>query len=466
MSIDEQPMNVYWSGKRTETNNNFKTNYKGSVAAKSNLPSSGNKKGDMYNVTESGENFVWNGSSWDNLSGDTLKTLNWQKSEKAGAVTVYPVPGTALEPTVDFMFTETGPASGDKSPTNPSTISGVSEVKVTRCGKNVIPFPYSYGSRTINGVVFNVNSDGSISANGTASDRIVFWLNYDYGPIVLKKGVEYSFSGYPSGASNNDFSVGIELYDMDRNYEPGYYSTTAVPVRTFTLDKDCYCRPFIIVSLGAIVSNAVFKPQIEVGSTASSFERGEKTDYTIDLGNTCYGGSVDLSAGTMTVTWGSTVITGAEEWTRRSDSPSGLSTFNSDLGIPQNYMSSNLSASTRHCSHFVYSSTWSENAYTSWGIATNTLFTMSATDYPDVTAFKTWLASEYSAGHPVTIFYKLNTPQTVQLTPPQILALAQQDRYTPRLNTVYTDASAVQVGYAKSPIRSEYELTQAITAIE
>lgn len=43
--------------------------WKGSVATVSDLPSSGNAVGDVYNVTASGANYGWTGSDWDNLGG-------------------------------------------------------------------------------------------------------------------------------------------------------------------------------------------------------------------------------------------------------------------------------------------------------------------------------------------------------------------------------------------------------------
>lgn len=70
MSIDDQPMNVYWSGKRTETSNTFKITDKGSVAEYANLPSSGNQKGDKYEVTDDGSDYVWNGSTWNRLGAE------------------------------------------------------------------------------------------------------------------------------------------------------------------------------------------------------------------------------------------------------------------------------------------------------------------------------------------------------------------------------------------------------------
>ena len=42
--------------------------YKGSVATYNDLPTEGNKIGDIYNVVETGANYAWDGSGWDKLS--------------------------------------------------------------------------------------------------------------------------------------------------------------------------------------------------------------------------------------------------------------------------------------------------------------------------------------------------------------------------------------------------------------
>lgn len=43
--------------------------YKGTKATESELPKSGNKKGDTWNVTDSDHNYVWDGTKWDKLAG-------------------------------------------------------------------------------------------------------------------------------------------------------------------------------------------------------------------------------------------------------------------------------------------------------------------------------------------------------------------------------------------------------------
>lgn len=61
--------------------------YKGTVATESALPMTGNKKGDMYDVTDTGENYVWNGSSWDKLGTMVDTSLLWAKAELTAITT-------------------------------------------------------------------------------------------------------------------------------------------------------------------------------------------------------------------------------------------------------------------------------------------------------------------------------------------------------------------------------------------
>lgn len=43
--------------------------YKGTVTDYSKLPTTNNKKGDMWDVSSTGKNYVWNGSEWDDQGG-------------------------------------------------------------------------------------------------------------------------------------------------------------------------------------------------------------------------------------------------------------------------------------------------------------------------------------------------------------------------------------------------------------
>ena len=55
--------------------------YKGTVASKANLPSENQVVGDVYNVTDTGKNFAWDGNAWDDLGGTVDLTAYAKTSE-------------------------------------------------------------------------------------------------------------------------------------------------------------------------------------------------------------------------------------------------------------------------------------------------------------------------------------------------------------------------------------------------
>lgn len=63
------------------------------------------------------------------------------------------------------------------------------------------------------------------------------------------------------------------------------------------------------------------------------------------------------------------------------------------------------------------------------------------------------------------IVYRLANPYTVQIDPTPIDSLPALGRTSPRVNTVYTDALNVQVGYAEHPAYTEELINNAILAL-
>ena len=76
-------------------------------------------------------------------------------------------------------------------------------------GYNLIPYPYYYASRTIYGVNFTVNDDGTVLGNGTATGEIpdniarFSMLTGSYA-ITLEPGT-YRLSGCPEGGSSSTY---------------------------------------------------------------------------------------------------------------------------------------------------------------------------------------------------------------------------------------------------------------------
>ena len=55
--------------------------YKGSVATENDLPTENNKIGDVWNILNTGSNFAWDGTTWDNLAGVVDLSNYYSKTE-------------------------------------------------------------------------------------------------------------------------------------------------------------------------------------------------------------------------------------------------------------------------------------------------------------------------------------------------------------------------------------------------
>ena len=391
------------------------------------------------------------------------------QTEEAGAVSFWPLGGTPLEGKVKFSFKETPPASGDKGPENPSAIAGVDNIVLGKCGKNIIP----KNTVTYNGygLTISYNSDGCLVLNGTytGGSTTRYYANTDgsslFGSIVpcsmrmaankqykfWVKLVSGSFSGsigFYIGNKAHQISIGSTEWDIDE-------------VRSATIPAG-YSEKFTIrtdLINNTVYNDCTFQLQLEEGTEITDFEppmSASEIKTSIPLGDTYYGGEIDLATGVMTVTHTGYVLPVEGKATG----------WNSDVHVfsVQNLAQSvGRAISGEVCSHFAFSGAWSDSTIHFYmGATTCYIFNSNWSSKQDAIDF---LATQKAAGTPVTVTYKLGTPFTVQLTPLQLTALTQKDKYTPRMNTVYTDADSIQIRYRKSLIHDEDEKVQAITAL-
>lgn len=159
------------------------------------------------------------------------------------------------------------------------------ELTVGVCGKNLIPYPYyNRDSKTHNGITFTVNGDGTITANGTAENTAEFTvINKN---TVVKKGT-YCISGCPKNTANGYIACGNDGVRLatDSDGSGG----------TFTVDNDANGFTFVIrINSGVTVENLVFRPQLELGSTATAYEPYHGTEYTITPDSNPYTVPVDI----------------------------------------------------------------------------------------------------------------------------------------------------------------------------
>ena len=131
---------------------------------------------------------------------------------------------------------------------------------VHQYGKNLIQYPFSYSTRTINGVTFTPKTDGSVKVSGTATANTYFALNGGFSadaapiPCTLKPGVEYTIT-----------DAMVFLYSADGE-------TTAFNEGSFTMPEGYdYYGIFVYVPAETTVAETR-RPQLEVGGDATDFE--------------------------------------------------------------------------------------------------------------------------------------------------------------------------------------------------
>lgn len=133
--------------------------------------------------------------------------------------------------------------------------------KIVSTGKNLVPYPYEKSTKTENGITFTVNSDGSITANGTTTVNPSI---FNLAKISLKAGT------YALRSFANVENAGVCQFYIDIPSEPNDRTGNGV---TFTLQDDIVNKNVnIIVNPNQTVNNLIFKPMLQFGTTAQSFE--------------------------------------------------------------------------------------------------------------------------------------------------------------------------------------------------
>lgn len=171
--------------------------------------------------------------------------------------------------------------------------------------------------------------------------------------------------------------------------------------------------------------------------------------YTVQLGQTIYGGELDAVSGEGQETWKTLTLDGTEDWRYENDS----------YFVGHNILNNLPTAIDGKCSHFIYSFNFAGNCIFCTG---NLIYTGRelTSKYTDVAAWKAYLAAQNAAGTPVTISYKLATPTAFQATG------AQSIPALPGTNTVYTDAGNITVSGASDPIATITALQNRVSALE
>ena len=241
----------------------FRKGPKGNTGAKGDKGDQGvqGNKGDKGDKGEKGDKGdKGDAFTYSDFTAEQLAGLKGDKGEKGDAGDVNTLQmNTACANALRGAASDSSVSLTDISP-NEHTLG----VKVR--GKNLIPYPYLKTTQTISGVTFTANSDGSIMVNGTATANAIFELESNSTVFTLPVG-NYFLSGCPSGGSTTSYymaavnGAGISYDKFLRDFGTG----VAVP------SSGEKWKVSIRIMSGYTANNLVFKPQLEIGSTATAY---------------------------------------------------------------------------------------------------------------------------------------------------------------------------------------------------
>ena len=358
-------------------------------------------------------------------------------------VTCEPVEGYLLEVVSSIDVKRSG--SGTPSPDNVRAFVEHSAVNLTRCGKNLLPYPYISTTDTYNGIEFTSNNDGSITMNGTATAA----MTYVFQTINLVKDTTYTFT---TGLPVTSGQVGIYIFLPD--WSSSWYITHFA--KSFTPTSTAEYKVCIYIPSGYTVNNMVAYPQLEFGTTATAYEPYIGNAFTMDLGKNIYGGSLDWNSGLLTIGYGSIVFDGVTNGKKFTATDPKAKTYA--------YLSTSGNTASKlggksYCNQAEYI-TIAGSSGTAIVITIGKTYTgvVDEDDMYAVTSKFNALAKQlHNAGTPLIAVYELKTPITVQLTPQQITALAG-------VNTIYSNTGNTIVTGKADPIAEIEKLKNAILA--
>lgn len=298
-------------------------------------------------------------------------------------------------------------------------ITGHTDVKLYHSGKNLAPNV----SRTLNKTGITIEFiDNILKINGTGG-RDLGGYSADYA-FTLPAGT-YTWSlKKVSGTCTYSGSSGTFYLRTSTGYVSVKDMYGAVNRDgTFTLTEPTNLCLDITTAGSSTYKNLTFTFQVEAGSTATAFEpynEGSNT-FTMELGQTVYGGSLDWKTGVLTVDKVCVAFNGTESWEFNKDKGEGKG-----CRYDYNYTSQLIpKGDTCICSHYPHVApeegmgVWTNGGYSTTTVGLRILWT-----YKTVAELKAYLTEQYAAGTPVQICYPLVTPITVQLTPQEVMALS------------------------------------------
>ena len=168
--------------------------------------------------------------------------------------------------------------------------------------------------------------------------------------------------------------------------------------------------------------------QIEFGGSATDYKPGHFAPYTVQIGQTVYGGKLGWLTGKGVIEWGASTLTGNENWRLSSSGNSIYFTADNVIDIGERV----LAQAGGLCSHFPVRNFSASDEIQGVGGWDTAVYLRWASSFKTVDELKAFLSAQNAAGTPVQIAYKLAEPVEIPLDAHEIEAVNG-------VNTLYGD---------------------------
>lgn len=295
--------------------------------------------------------------------------------------------------------------SGDPSLNNIRPITGYDSIKLSRTGKNLfnVNVVQNSGTEVVN------NGDGTLTVTVPQAGAGV-GMNQRLKDIApgLVVGETYVLSAKSTGASPLVYLYGANI---------DWYFGRSLTITQEALDST------VAYYAGAPLVAVISDIQIEPGYTATAYEpyNDNSATFTIDLGQTVYGGTFNWQTGELTIGWESHVFDGVNK-----AFDGGIGTANGNT-----YACAFIKPSAHQfplCSHLKNS--WAETYGYAYLTNTNLDVIMAfIKPFASIQEANDWLAEQYANGTPFTVCYELKDPITIQFPSHRISSIPKETNY-------------------------------------
>ena len=265
--------------------------------------------------------------------------------------------------------------------------------------------------------------DGIITLNGTATSTSFIYINLKT-PITALANILYTLStnnektigdnnNYCAVRLNNDGQKQALLHNKNATYLQGNTTDTEITYIT------------IRIASGTTLSNFIIKPKFERNNVATTYEKHQSQSYTMPAQEEMLEeDTFDLNNEEEVHTWDKYIITGNENWKKHT------STNNNSFYLEASAIITNILTPTNNDEKAIIKNTHFKiynvnnivfNNIIGTGLAVGTVFYISTglEGISTVSEFKQWLKTQYEAGTPVTIYYKLAQEKRIAFTQEQ-----------------------------------------------